>query len=438
MPRRRRGGRRGSLRSRSRCSRSPRAAHPRRRPRAAAPSIPTPLATSVQTSSRDLGDGRDGPSPTAAQHVLAAPVPAGGQRGMVEPRAGDRRRYERRARARLRRQRPSRGVRPTNLLTFSPLIFTSDAGRSWSTGLLSQGLAASPDALAADRPRTCSRSPAPAGSNRCCRAPPASRFAHVDERGCAWRNGAGPGLRLATHRRRVCRRHPACRRRLQPARRDRRVRRSRRRLEPARRGRAQRARGRAHRGLLTLPQAPLPGRSTLQDIQTGGRRASCRHGSGPEHSRRLARRRSPSDGSRAPVLARRGLGRRLLHAARRLLGTRTSTSAGAPLARAASLAGRWHRGPSHFSRIDVEALHPSRSCLAAGGFGASARVGPPPDDAVRWVRLLGMTRAGSACARPRLRSSAGRERSSTRDVVVNQVPRPRWIRWSRGGGLGAA
>jgi hypothetical protein len=42
------------------------------------------------------------------------------------------------------------GVRPSNLLKFSPLISTSDGGRSWSTGLLADnGLAARPNALAA-------------------------------------------------------------------------------------------------------------------------------------------------------------------------------------------------------------------------------------------------------------------------------------------------
>jgi len=42
------------------------------------------------------------------------------------------------------------GIRPSNLLTFSPLISTSDAGRSWSTGLLPDGLASRPDALSDD------------------------------------------------------------------------------------------------------------------------------------------------------------------------------------------------------------------------------------------------------------------------------------------------
>ncbi len=40
------------------------------------------------------------------------------------------------------------GVRPSQMLTFTPLISTADAGRSWSTGLISQGLASRPTALA--------------------------------------------------------------------------------------------------------------------------------------------------------------------------------------------------------------------------------------------------------------------------------------------------
>jgi hypothetical protein len=40
------------------------------------------------------------------------------------------------------------GVRPSNQLTFSPLISTGDAGRSWSDGLIDSGLAARPEALA--------------------------------------------------------------------------------------------------------------------------------------------------------------------------------------------------------------------------------------------------------------------------------------------------
>jgi hypothetical protein len=40
------------------------------------------------------------------------------------------------------------GVRPSQLLTFTPLISTTDAGRSWSAGLISEGLASRPTALA--------------------------------------------------------------------------------------------------------------------------------------------------------------------------------------------------------------------------------------------------------------------------------------------------
>jgi hypothetical protein len=41
------------------------------------------------------------------------------------------------------------GIRPSELLTFTPLIATSDGARSWSDGLVAEGLAARPDALAA-------------------------------------------------------------------------------------------------------------------------------------------------------------------------------------------------------------------------------------------------------------------------------------------------
>jgi hypothetical protein len=40
------------------------------------------------------------------------------------------------------------GVRPSQMLTFTPLIGTRDGGRSWSTGLISEGLASRPSALA--------------------------------------------------------------------------------------------------------------------------------------------------------------------------------------------------------------------------------------------------------------------------------------------------
>lgn len=40
------------------------------------------------------------------------------------------------------------GVRPSQMLTFTPLISTADAGHTWSTGLISGGLASRPAALA--------------------------------------------------------------------------------------------------------------------------------------------------------------------------------------------------------------------------------------------------------------------------------------------------
>jgi hypothetical protein len=42
------------------------------------------------------------------------------------------------------------GIRPTNMLTFSPLISTANAGRTWSNGLITEGLASRPDALATE------------------------------------------------------------------------------------------------------------------------------------------------------------------------------------------------------------------------------------------------------------------------------------------------
>ena len=42
------------------------------------------------------------------------------------------------------------GVRPSVHLTFTPLISTSGSARSWSDGLITAGLAARPNALAAD------------------------------------------------------------------------------------------------------------------------------------------------------------------------------------------------------------------------------------------------------------------------------------------------
>lgn len=41
------------------------------------------------------------------------------------------------------------GVRPSNQLTFSPIVATANGGHSWANSLIPQGLAANPDALAA-------------------------------------------------------------------------------------------------------------------------------------------------------------------------------------------------------------------------------------------------------------------------------------------------
>lgn len=115
---------------------------------AAAPETPTPLATSVQTSSgtwATIPMGRldeplntfwqlfyrpDGSVPWSNRVEATATATNG---GLVLASAG-----------------PSLlvGVRPSVDLTFTPLISTSDGGRSWSDGLVAKELAARPDALA--------------------------------------------------------------------------------------------------------------------------------------------------------------------------------------------------------------------------------------------------------------------------------------------------
>ncbi len=117
---------------------------------AAAPSIPTPLATSVQTSAgtwATVAMGhleqplntfwqllfRPAGSASWSNQVQATAVATNGGLVLASPRG----------------QGLLVGVRPTNLLTFSPLILTSGAGSPWSTGLLPEGLAARPGALAA-------------------------------------------------------------------------------------------------------------------------------------------------------------------------------------------------------------------------------------------------------------------------------------------------
>ncbi len=114
----------------------------------AAPSLPTPLATSVEGgggtwATVPMGDlrqpantfwqlffRRDG-ARTWSNQVEATATATNG--GLVLAPAG---------------HSLLVGVRPSQLLTFTPLISTADAGGSWSTGLISQGLASRPTALA--------------------------------------------------------------------------------------------------------------------------------------------------------------------------------------------------------------------------------------------------------------------------------------------------
>jgi hypothetical protein len=121
------------------------------RPSVAAPTLPTPLATSAQTSGGSWATipmGRlDQPVNTFWQllfrragatswsnQVKATATATNG--GLVLASSG--------------RRWLTVGVRPSIDLTFTPLISTSDAARSWSTGLITAGLAARPDALAVD------------------------------------------------------------------------------------------------------------------------------------------------------------------------------------------------------------------------------------------------------------------------------------------------
>lgn len=118
---------------------------------ALAPTLPTPLATSAQTSYgtwATIPMGRlDQPANTFWQllfrragaaswsnKVEATATATNG--GLVLASSGAR--------------SLTVGVRPSIGLTFTPLISTSDAARSWSDGLITEGLAARPDALAVD------------------------------------------------------------------------------------------------------------------------------------------------------------------------------------------------------------------------------------------------------------------------------------------------
>ena len=114
----------------------------------AAPETPTPLATSVQTS--------DGTWATIPMGRLDEPLNTFWQL-FYRPNGSVRwsNRVEATATATngglvLASAGPSLlvGVRPSVDLTFTPLISTSDGGRSWSDGLVAKEMAARPDALA--------------------------------------------------------------------------------------------------------------------------------------------------------------------------------------------------------------------------------------------------------------------------------------------------
>jgi len=114
-------------------------------------SIPTPLATSVQTSA--------GTWATVPMGNLEQPLNTFWQLFFRAPGAASwSNKVEAAATATngglVLASSESRsvivGIRPSARLTYSPLISTSDAGRSWSAGLVTEGLAARPDALAGD------------------------------------------------------------------------------------------------------------------------------------------------------------------------------------------------------------------------------------------------------------------------------------------------
>ena len=113
---------------------------------ASAPEIPTPLATSVQTSQgtwATLPMGRlDEPLNTFWQ-LFYRPSTAMTWSNKVEATATNGGLVLATTGARL-----LVGVRPSVDLVFTPLISTSDGGRSWSDGLVTRELAAHPDALA--------------------------------------------------------------------------------------------------------------------------------------------------------------------------------------------------------------------------------------------------------------------------------------------------
>lgn len=114
----------------------------------AAPSVPTPLATSVQTAAgtwATIPMGRLGQPLDTFWQLMFRPAGAVSWSNQVEATATA-------TNGGLVLSSGGRslvvGVLPSVDLTFTPLVATSDSARSWSTGLITAELAARPDALA--------------------------------------------------------------------------------------------------------------------------------------------------------------------------------------------------------------------------------------------------------------------------------------------------
>ena len=115
-----------------------------------APSVVTPLATSIETAAGTWATvpmGRLDQPPNTFWQLLFLPTGTSSWSDQVEATA-----VATNGGLVLAAGGPVLlvGVRPSNRLTFSPLIASSDAGRTWSDGLLSEGLAEHPQALAVD------------------------------------------------------------------------------------------------------------------------------------------------------------------------------------------------------------------------------------------------------------------------------------------------
>ena len=237
----------------------------------AAPSIPTPLATSVQTSSGTWAT-------VAMGHSNSRSTPSGsscsprGQRDMVEPGAGDRCGHERGPRPRHRRPRPARGSASHE----HAHVLAADLHRRRRAlvvdGTARPGLAARPDALAANSASQLLALVNAAGSNRCCRAPaaPPGGEHRSRERLRSPPRPADAGLwsRL-DHRGRLHGGNPTGWRELQPTWRSRHLCGAWWTLAPARSGRRQLARARSHRGARAALRGDGSGVSALLGSSEG-------------------------------------------------------------------------------------------------------------------------------------------------------------------------